>query len=187
MYLIKRKILSGNFYNWIEESFDPHALKLISMKLFFRIRQLQFKSEWFNVSLFAEFVFLLVFQHIKKSIHWRNKNTIFLIFPWLPLELVEFPDFSLTCFRQNTFSWFFPDFSEFPDLADTLFFGKGPSYKNLFLLIEFCHWIQMKAKKKTHDQYCGYSIIPHFKYTVISTTGSPSIHWNCPSLTLWIC
>ena len=43
--LIKRKILSGNFYNSIEKSFDSHALKLISMKLSFGERQLEFMSE----------------------------------------------------------------------------------------------------------------------------------------------
>ena len=46
-------------------------------------------------SLFAKFVFLLVIQHIRKSIYWRNKDIVYLIFPWLSLELVEFPDFSL--------------------------------------------------------------------------------------------
>ena len=111
MCLIKRKILSGNFYNWIEESFDSNVLKLISVKLSFRMRFLVIGS------LFAEFFFLIVFQHIRKSIYCRNKDTISLIFPWLYLELVEFLDFSLIYYRQSAFPWFL---SEFPDLADTL-------------------------------------------------------------------
>ena len=58
-------------------------------------------------SLFEELVFLLVFQDIRKSIYWRNKDAISLIFPWLSLELVEFPDFSLIFLGKTHF----PDFA----------------------------------------------------------------------------
>ena len=49
---------------------------------------------------------MLVFRHIKKSIYWRNKGKIFLILPWLSLEIVDFPDFSLIFFSKTHFPYF---------------------------------------------------------------------------------
>ena len=120
MCLIKRKILSGNFYNWIEESFDLHALKLISVKLSFRMRQLEFMSEWFNWFIICRICVLASFEHIRKLIYWRNKD----IFPWL--SLVKFP--------------------EFPDLADTFLINWGRGVWGWGVLIN--GWVGIFSKKK---------------------------------------